>query len=60
MAVFDAKTGLQKLLWEPKLSTFFELVSIFELIRVEAKKFRKTVSEARARQKKYDFLTKIS
>ena len=37
MAVFDAKTGLQKLLCQPKLQTFFEMVSIFEF-RAEAKK----------------------
>ena len=35
-AVFDAKTGLQKLLWQAKLQTFFEMVSIFEFMRVEA------------------------
>ena len=51
MGVFDAKTGLQKLLWQPKLQTFFEMVSIFEFMRVEAKKIRKTVLGARARQK---------
>ena len=41
MAVFDAKMGLQKLLWQPKLQTFFEMVFIFEFMRVEAKNFRK-------------------
>ena len=43
MAVFDLKTGLQKLLCQPKLQTFFEMVSIFEFMRVEAEKFRKSV-----------------
>ena len=47
MAVFDAKTGLQQLPWQPKLQTFFGFM------RVEAKKFLKTVFGARARQKKY-------
>ena len=53
MAVFDAKTGLQKLQRQPKLQTFFDMVSIFELVRDEAKNFRNMVSGARARQKKY-------
>ena len=48
MAVFEAKTGLQKLLWQPKLRTFFEIVLIFYFMRVEAKKFRKAVLGARA------------
>ena len=48
MAVFEAKMGLQKLWLQPKLQTFFEMVSIFELVRDEAKNFRKTVSGARA------------
>ena len=37
MAVFEAKMGLQKLRRQPKLQTFFEMVSIFELLRDEAK-----------------------
>ena len=48
MAVFEAKTGLQKLWRQPKLQTFFEMISIFELMREEAKNFRKPVSRARA------------
>ena len=36
-----------------KAANFFEMVSIFELVRDEAKKFRKKVLGARARQKKY-------
>ena len=48
MAVFDAKMGLEKLMWQPKLQTFFEMGSIFEFMRVEAKKFIKTVSGAHA------------
>ena len=46
--VFEAKAGLQKLRRQPKLQTFFEVVSIFELMRDEAKNFRRTVSGARA------------
>ena len=53
MAVFEAKTGLQKLRRQPKLQTFFEMVLIFEFMRDETKNFRKTVLAARARQKKY-------
>ena len=41
MSVFDAKTGLQKLLWHSKLQTFFEMVSIFEFMRAEGKNFKK-------------------
>ena len=48
MAVFDAKTGLLKLRRQPNLQTFFEMVSIFEFKRDEAKIFRKTVLWARA------------
>ena len=36
MGVFESKTGLQNLRRQPKLQTFFERVSIFELIRDEA------------------------
>ena len=53
MAVFEAKTGLQKLQRHPNLQTFFELVSIFEPVRDKAKNFRKTVLGARARQNRY-------
>ena len=35
MAVFEAKTGLQKLRQQPNLQTFFEMVSIFEFMRDE-------------------------
>ena len=43
MAVFEAKTGLQKLRRHPIVQTFFEMVSIFEFMRDEAKKFKNTV-----------------
>ena len=36
-----------------KVANFFEMVFIFKFMRVEAKKFRKMVSEALTRQKKY-------
>ena len=41
MAVFDSKMGLLKLRRQPNLQTFFEMVSIFEFKRDEAKNFRK-------------------
>ena len=36
-----------------KVADFFEMASIFEFMRVEAKKIRKMVLGASARQKKY-------
>ena len=41
MAVFEAKTGLQKLRRQRKMQTFFDMVSIFEFMSDEAKNFRK-------------------
>ena len=53
MAVFEAKMGSQKLQRHPNVQTFFEMVLIFLFMTDEAKKFRKTVLAARARQKIY-------
>ena len=43
MTVFDAKTAFTKTTVAAKVANFFEMVSIFEFMRVEAEKFRKTV-----------------
>ena len=37
LAVFKVKTSLQKLLWQPKLQTFFDEVIIFRLVGDEVK-----------------------
>ena len=38
------------MLWQPKLQTFFDIVLIFEFIRVEVKKLRKTTNSYNNRQ----------
>ena len=48
---FWGKNGITKTAAAAKTANFFEMVSIFEFMRVESKKIRKTVLGARARQK---------
>ena len=50
---FWGKNRLTKTPVAAKVANFFEMISIFEFMRDEGKNFRKMVSGARARQKKY-------